>query len=587
MQQLNESTTTAGLPRNKWAGLGVLAAGLSMIVIDGTIVGVSLPTIIADLQLDLNEAQWVNSLYSVVLAALLLTSGRLGDRFGRRKLFMIGVVLFMAGSIFASLSHDGGGLILSRVLQGVGGAAVLPATLSSVNSTFFGKDRTTAFAIWGAVISGMAAIGPLLGGWLTSSFAWQWIFIVNIPLGLAVLAGAILWVPETRSPHDTSGLDILGLLLSASGFGLFVFALIEGPTLGWWSATGALNLGPVSWPAGAAISAVPLTLAASLVLLLGFVLWERRRARVGRSAILDLTLFRVQTFSWGNAVAAMVAIGEFGLLLVLPLYLINILGLGTLNAGFVLAAMALGAFFSGASARHLAARMGPPNVVIIGLVLEVAGLLALGLTITASTSIWLISALLVVYGLGLGLASAQLTGTVLADIPTAVSGQGSATQSTVRQLGAALGSAIIGSVLAHYAVSRATELLGSVPGIPAGQVGALAGQLRDSAGGVVPQLGQLGIMARWAVPGPPQPVPWPTGSHNPSASRFWWPRDSCSWAWWGRFAWPRRPENCTQSVASSGPVRSPRRFVPRAVAAAHVPAFRACPDMREKREHAR
>lgn len=502
MQQLNKGEPAAGTSRNKWAGLGVLAAGLSMIVIDGTIVGVSLPTIIDDLHLDLNEAQWVNSLYSVVLAALLLTSGRLGDRVGRRKLFMVGVVLFMAGSIFAALSHDAGGLILSRVLQGVGGAAVLPATLSSVNSTFFGKDRTTAFAIWGAVISGMAAIGPLLGGWLTSSFAWQWIFIVNIPLGLAVLVGAVLFVPETRSPNDKAGLDILGLLLSAGGFGLFVFALIEGPTLGWWSAASALKLGPVSWPADADISAVPLTLAAGLILLTGFVLWEKHRARIGRSAILDLTLFNVRTFSWGNAVAAMVAIGEFGLLLVLPLYLINILGLGTLNAGFVLAAMALGAFFSGASARHLAARMGPPTVVIIGLGLETAGVLALGLLITSTTSVWLIAALLVVYGLGLGLASAQLTGTVLADIPTAVSGQGSATQSTVRQLGAALGSAVMGSVLAHFAVSRATGLLAGVPGIPANQVDTLADQLRDSAGGVVPQLSQLGTHGPLGGAGP-------------------------------------------------------------------------------------
>ncbi|WP_154604792.1 DHA2 family efflux MFS transporter permease subunit [Arthrobacter sp. AQ5-05] len=477
---------------NKWAGLGVLAAGLSMIVIDGTIVGVSLPTIINDLHLDLNEAQWVNSLYSVVLAALLLTSGRLGDRFGRRNLFMIGVVLFMAGSIFAALSHDATGLILSRVLQGVGGAAVLPSTLSSVNSTFFGKDRTTAFAIWGAVISGMAAIGPLLGGWLTSSFSWQWIFIVNIPLGLAVLVGAVLFVPETRSPNDKAGLDFLGLLLSAGGFGLFVFALIEGPTLGWWSAKGALSLGPISWPADAAISAVPITLAASIVLLLAFIVWEMRRARLNRSAILDLSLFKVRTFSWGNSVAAMVAIGEFGLLLVLPLYLINILGLGTLNAGFVLAAMALGAFFSGASARQLAVRMGPPNVVIIGLALEAAGLLVLGLVITSSTSVWLIAALLVIYGLGLGLASAQLTGTVLADIPVAVSGQGSATQSTVRQLGAALGSAIMGSVLAHYAVNRASGLLADVPGVPANQVDTLAKQLSSSAGGVVPQFAQQG-----------------------------------------------------------------------------------------------
>jgi Na+/melibiose symporter-like transporter len=198
----------------------------------------------------------------------------------------------------------------------------------------------------------------------------------------------------------------------------------------------------------------------------------------------------------------MVAIGEFGLLLVLPLYLINILGLGTLAAGFVLAAMAVGAFFSGASARHLAARMGPPRVVILGLALETAGLLALGLFISSSASVWLIAALLVVYGLGLGLASAQLTGTVLADIPSSVSGQGAATQSTVRQFGAALGSALMGSVLAHFSLSRATELLGNVPGLPAQQVGVLAGQLKESAGGTVPALAQLGTHGPLGAAGP-------------------------------------------------------------------------------------
>ncbi|WP_104087003.1 DHA2 family efflux MFS transporter permease subunit [Arthrobacter sp. GMC3] len=502
MQELTNEELVGNPSKNKWAGLGVLAAGLSMIVIDGTIVGVSLPTIIKDLNLDLNEAQWVNSLYSVVLAGLLLTSGRLGDRLGRRKLFMIGVVLFMAGSIFAALSHDATGLILSRVLQGVGGAAVLPATLSSVNSTFFGKDRTTAFAIWGAVISGMAAVGPLLGGWLTSSFSWQWIFIVNIPLGLLVLVGAALFVPETRSPNNKAGADVVGLLLSAAGFGLLVFGLIEGPTLGWWSAKSALALGPITWPADAAISAAPLSLAAGVIVLAVFLLWEKHRATVGKSAILDLTLFRIGTFSWGNSVAAMVAIGEFGMLLVLPLYLINILGLGTLNTGFVLAAMAVGAFFSGASARHLAARMGPPNVVIIGLALEAGGLLVLGLVITSTTSVWLIAALLVVYGLGLGLASAQLTGTVLADIPTEASGQGSATQSTVRQVGSALGSAIMGSVLANFAAASGSHLLASVPGLPPSQVASLADALSTSAGGIVPQMAAQGTSGPLGSAGP-------------------------------------------------------------------------------------
>ncbi|MFE3956322.1 MFS transporter [Nocardia sp. NPDC059091] len=209
--QIDPNTAADSVPRadrSAWIGLGVLAAGLSLIVVDGTIVGVALPVIVTDLGLDLTDAQWVNSAYSVVFAALLLTAGRLGDRLGRRRMFVLGVLVFLAGSLMAAVASSVAALILSRVVQGVGGAFVLPATLSSVNATFRGKDRVIAFAVWGAVISGMAAVGPLLGGSLTTYFGWRWIFIVNIPIGAAVLIGTLLAVRETRprsaNPGSTS-----------------------------------------------------------------------------------------------------------------------------------------------------------------------------------------------------------------------------------------------------------------------------------------------------------------------------------------------------------------------------------------------
>jgi MFS family permease len=219
--------------RRKWIGLGVLALGLSLIVVDGTIVNVSLPVIIDDLNLDLTDAQWINSIYSVVFAALLLTTGRLGDRAGRRMLFIIGVLVFICGSLAAAASDSSTTLISARVVQGIGGALVLPCTLSTVNATFRGRDRAVAFGVWGAVISGMAAVGPLLGGWLTTSFTWPWIFLVNVPIGILVIIGAVLFVPETRSKTTVPGLDVLGPILSAIGFGALVFALIERQKIGW------------------------------------------------------------------------------------------------------------------------------------------------------------------------------------------------------------------------------------------------------------------------------------------------------------------------------------------------------------------
>ncbi|MEV0050836.1 MFS transporter [Saccharopolyspora shandongensis] len=474
-------------PPHKWAALAVLAAGLSMIVVDGTIVGVALPVIIGDLSLDISDAQWINSLYSVVFAALLLTAGSLGDRLGRRRLFVVGVVVFAAGSLLAGLAGSAGGLIAARVVQGVGGAAVLPATLSTVNAVFRGRDRVIAFAIWGSVISGMAAVGPLLGGWLTSSASWQWIFLVNLPIAAVVLTGAWLVVPETRAAAAAPGRDVAGLLLSVLGFGAVVFAVIEGAALGWWRPAADFAVLGFTWPRTAPVSIVVPSAAIGLLALVLFVVWERHRARIGRSVILDLGLFGIPTFRWGNLTALAVAVGEFGLLFVLPLFLVNVLAMSTMSAGLVLAAMAAGAFASGAAARRLAARLGPPKVVVTGLLLEVVAVLAIALVVGPEISPWLLALLLVGYGAGLGLAAAQLTGTTLADIPAAKSGQGSATQSTLRQLGAALGTAIAGAVLA-FGLSGATEAELLAANVPPHAAHELAEDTRESAGALIGEL---------------------------------------------------------------------------------------------------
>lgn len=451
--------TETAASRTRWWALLVLAGGLSLIVLDGTIVGVALPTIISDLHLDLAQAEWVSSLYSVVFAALLLGAGRLGDRLGRRHLFVAGVVVFVAGSLLAAAAHSGGALIAARAVQGIGGAFVLPTSLATVNAVFReGRERAAAFGVWGAVMAGMAAVGPLLGGWLTSRFSWPWIFWVNLPLGALIIAGALLVVPSTRSDRAERGFDLIGLALSAAGFGVVVYGLIGGVR---W---GLLLLG--------------------LAIVAAFVAYERWRASRGVAVILGLGLFRLPTFAWGNLTAFAVAVGEFALVLVLPLYLVDVLGLGVMGAGWVLAAMALGAFASGAGARHLALRLTPPGVVVLGLVLELAGVIVTALVLGPATSPWLVAATLVVYGVGLGLASAQLTSTVLAGVPTASSGQGSATQSTVRQLGSALGTAVAGATLAA-ALRWLLPAKLAAAGVAGAQADGLVESTVSSVGGVI------------------------------------------------------------------------------------------------------
>ena len=463
-------------------------------MLDGTIVGVALPAIIADLELNLTDAQWVNSLYAVLLAALLLSTGRLADRWGRKLLFLIGLAVFVGGSLTAALSGTAAALIAARAIQAVGAALIMPSTLSTVNAVFRGRYRAAAFGVWGAVISGAAAVGPLAGGVLTQWASWHWIFLVNIPLGAAIALAAVFTIPETRGDGLLPGADVDGALLSAIGFGALIFAIIEGPDLGWWSPQGELSVFGWSWPTDFPISVVPVAFIVAFIALVLFVIWENHRKKVQRSALLDLELFSFSTFSWGNLTAAMVAVGEFTLIFVLPLYLINGLGLSVMHAGLLLAAMAGGAFFSGAIARHIADKFGPAGTVLLGLGIEVTGVLILVFIIQGDTQGWLIAIPLTIYGLGLGLASAQLTGTVLRDIPVANSGQASATQSTVRQIGSAFGTAVGGATMSVVLALTLPTTLNNV-GMAGPGTDQLAEATRQSAGTVITQLRDQGSVS--------------------------------------------------------------------------------------------
>ena len=189
--------------RLRWVGLVFISIAVSLIIVDSTIVNVAVPAIVDDLGITSTEVQWVQEAYTLVFAALLLVFGSLADRFGRRRVMLIGVVVFAAASVLAALAPDGGMLILARLVQGVGGSMILPTTLSIINATFRGRERGIAFAVWGSTIGGMAAVGPLLGGWLTTAFSWRWAFGINIPLGVIIVIGVLLTVAESRSDRKS------------------------------------------------------------------------------------------------------------------------------------------------------------------------------------------------------------------------------------------------------------------------------------------------------------------------------------------------------------------------------------------------
>jgi MFS family permease len=485
----NQQIMTTASTWRRWLGMPFIALGVSMIIVDATIVNVAIPSIIRDLHVSTPTAEWFNAIYALVFAALLITAGRAGDLFGRRRLLILGTLVFVAASLITASAHDGSILIFGRFCQGVGGAMILPSTLSTLNAVFQGRrDRAIAFAIWGSTIGGVAALGPLLGGWLTTDFSWRWAFLINAPIGIAIVAGTLLFVPETTNPNTDRGVDVVGVLTSTIGLASLVFGLIEGQTYGWWSPTPgkALSVAGFSWPwDGIAPSPVAFILAAVAIAI--FVRIEASRGRAGKATLVDLSLFRIRSFRNGNVAALTVALGEFGLLFTIPLYLQSVLGYSALNTGTLLLALAGGAFLVGGTTPQVARRLGGRGIVRLGLALEVIGIAGLGFTFAVDTAWWALAPWLFIYGCGVGFATAQLTSVILAEVPVEFSGQASGIQSTFRQVGSALGIAILGSILVTgIGTSFSARLANSQ--VPVAVRASIVDEVKSTGGAVIPAL---------------------------------------------------------------------------------------------------
>ena len=453
--------------RGRWVGLAMLSVGVAMIIVDATIVNVAVPSIIRELALDSTQAEWINTIYALVFAALLITLGRLGDVFGRRQMYLGGLGLFLAASVLAGVAPSGDVLIIARIFQGVGGAMILPATQAILNANFQGRDRAIAFGIWGSVIGGMAAVGPLLGGFLTTYASWRWAFFINVPIGLFAIAGTLHYIGESRDEDARPGFDLPGFVLITGGLGAFVFGLIEGRQYGWWTPNprhpfDVLGLG---WPLDG-VSITPFMIGFGLVALLLFAAVESRRRAAGRFYLFDFTLWRYRGFRYGNLAGTIVSLGEFGLLFALPLFLQGVLGYSAFDTGAVFLALAVGAFFAAPGAATLARRYGPRWVVTIGMLLEAIGIVATTLLISTSVNGLMLVIPLFVYGVGVGFATAQLTSIVLSDIPVSLSGIASGANSTLRQVGSALGIAILGTILFSSLVTLSGDnIAASVPNV--------------------------------------------------------------------------------------------------------------------------
>jgi EmrB/QacA subfamily drug resistance transporter len=480
--------TTVLVGKRKWVALCFLALGVSMIILDATVVNVAVPTMVRDLGLSTNDAEWINAAYSLTFASLLILFGRMSDRFGRRLMFVTGIVIFVIASALVALGLSATEIIGARALQGVGAAMILPSSLSIINAVFIGKSRAIAFAVWGGTIGGMAALGPIVGGWLTTYATWNWAFLINVPIGIIVLIGVFISVPETRDLLARKGFDLAGTLLITLGLAGLVFGLIEGQRYGWIQPINTFKAGPFTWPFDG-LSIVVVTGSLGIIALIALFFVERKKAAEGKIVILDLRLFKIRSYALGNVVALVVSLGEFGLLFAIPLFLQATRGYNALQTGVILLALAAGSFLASGLGAPLAQRLGPVRVLQMGMLLEAIGIFGLGFVLSTEITGWGMAPWLFIYGMGVGFATAQLTGVILAEIPVADSGQASAVQSTSRQIGAAIGTAMIGTTLILGLGNVAVQLTDR--GVPEAQAQQISDAVAGSAGQAIPGLAQL------------------------------------------------------------------------------------------------
>src|SRR5829696_2813761 len=411
----------------RWWTLAAVAFGLFMIMLDNTVVNVALPSIQRDLGVGLSELEWIVTGYALTFAALMLIGGKLADAYGRRLIFVVGILVFTVASLWCGLADTGEMLIAARVVQGAGAALMNPETLSIIAATFAAKERGMAIGIWAGVSALALAIGPLVGGLLTEHLSWHWIFFVNVPVGAVAIAASYLLITESKDETHES-LDLPGLATSALGLFALTYGLIEANGYGWTSARiiGSFVVAAVS--------------------LASFIVIERRR----RSPMLDLSLFRSGTYTGANVTMLLVALAMFGVFFFVSLYMQNVLGYSAVQAGAAFLPMTVLIILVAPFAGKASDRYGSRWLMTIGMVLLGLQLLYLS-QLGSDASFWNLLPGFFVGGVGMAMTMTPTAAAATRAVPVEKSGVGSAVLNAMRQVGGSVGIALMGAIVAHEA----------------------------------------------------------------------------------------------------------------------------------------
>ncbi len=418
--------------RRKWWTLAAVSFGLFMIMLDNTVVNVALPSIQRDLGASVSSLQWIVTGYALTFAALMLIGGKLADAYGRRLVFVVGIVVFTLASLWCGLAGSETELILARIVQGSGAALMNPATLSIIAATFPPRERGTAIGIWAGVSALALAIGPLVGGLLTEHLSWNWIFFVNIPVGVIGIAASYAFITESKDDTHVR-LDLPGLFTSALALFALTYGLIEANQYGWGSAR------------------IVGSFVVAMVALVVFIQLERRQ----RAPMLDLTLFRSGTYAGANLAMLLVALAMFGVFFFTSLYMQNVLGYSAVQAGASFLPMTLMVILIAPLAGKASDRYGSRWLMTGGMILIGAQLLYLS-QLGSDATFWNLFPGFLVGGLGMSLTMTPTAAAAVRAVPVEKSGVGSAVLNAMRQVGGSVGIALMGAIFAHEAGGRQT-----------------------------------------------------------------------------------------------------------------------------------
>ncbi len=451
----------------KWASLFVMSLALAIIVIDTTLLNVSLETIVRELHTDLQSLQWVITAYALILTAFTITGGRLGDFFGRKKMFMLGAAIFATGSFIASISPNAGVLLLGEaIIEGIGAVLMMPATASLLVANFRGRDRAIAFGIWGGIAAASSAIGPILGGYLTTNFSWRWGFRINVFVAALLLIGSVL-VKESHETEEKPELDWGGIFLSAAGLLAIVYGIIESSTYGWFKAAAPFTAGSITLNLGG-YSITPFAILIGVNLLGLFILWEQHRERIGRTPLVSLELFRNSQFTSGALTTAVLSLGQTGMFFTLPVFLQVVHGLDAFHTGLALLPMSMAVLVMAPASALLVKRIIPKYLIQLGLLADLVAVILIRQALTVSATVWNLAPGLILYGMGMGMVMAQVSNLTLSAVSVEEAGEASGVNNTLRQLGGSLGSAIMGAVLLGALTSGFVSGVEQSRTIPAG-----------------------------------------------------------------------------------------------------------------------